>query len=145
MAVCLRLLDVSLALCVGWTWLGLCIRVYRGHIGIICPGSNIRIIGSWLSIGIVSSRRHSRWCTFQTSSNIIGPALTQNAESLLWTSKGFDEHDAATRIKFTLIGACILLRHTYSHPVISRVCSGSCLARKQTLEVVYKTVRSALH
>ena len=92
MTVCLQQSGVSFILSIGWTCLGLCIIGWRRNIGIICPWSSIRVGGSWLniriggsrlSIGIVSSLRHSRWCTSQTSSNIICPALTQNAESLL--------------------------------------------------------------
>src|SRR2546425_10152425 len=110
------------------------------HIRIIRPRSNIRIVGFRLCIGRIGSRRQSWWCRSQASTDIICPALTQDAERLLWTANRFDQHNTATSIKLALIVVGILFGHPYAHPVISRVGRGSGLARKQTLEVLDKTV-----
>src|SRR5437763_1892674 len=146
MSSCLSQLDVSFAPCDGLTRLGLCRIIGSGlRIRIIRPRLSIGIIGSGLRIRIIRPRRHSRWCSSKAKRDIISPALTQDAESLLRITNRFDKHDAAACIKFTLIVVGILFRDTYSHPVISRVCRGSCLARKQTFEALDKTVCSMFY
>ena len=51
--------------------------------------------------GVLYPRLHSWWCSPEAKSDIIGPTLTHDGESLLRTINLFNKHDAATCIKFT--------------------------------------------
>src|SRR6266699_74633 len=97
-----------------------------------------------LSIGIIRPRRHSRWCSSKAKSDIICPALTQDAESLLRTTNRFDKHDTAPCIKFTLIVVGILSPDPALHWVLDFAVSTVCYRRAdQSHTGVWELDRSA--